>query len=34
MRARLYPWQEILGAGIDDRSAHSCFEFLIERSRI
>ena len=34
MRARLYPWQEILGAGIHDRSRHSCFGFLIEQSRI
>ena len=34
MRARLYPWQVILGAGIHDRSRHSCFGFLIEQSRI
>ena len=34
MRAWLYPWQEILGAGIHDRSRQSCFGFLIEQSWI
>ena len=34
MRARLYPWQEILEAGIHDRSRHSCFGILIEQSWI
>ena len=34
MRARLYPWQEILGRGFMTEAVIAVLDFFIEQSRI